>query len=288
MGPSSSSKIFCWFVCLQLAFSKIIRNIPGLGLNEGITSILKLSWHGPTDSLVVGTKRGSLLILKQDELLRAKDPEEIQVHSIQAEENVEDPPSSPKTPFPIYSLARSTTPNGGVFFSGGGDRYVTVWGVQPTTSPQGRNKDWLWKTSSLQKLAPHTGWVKDLYYDTSNEILHSIGCNCIESWKRNTPIEKVEAEPLVLFSHWKKSTIQSSPIAGSTLSSDLLCLCGTSRQDYNENGSNTDLILAGGVDGRIHIWNSKDMGNNQPLCSWSAHDGLVNCLCFLCHEDQNL
>jgi WD40 repeat protein len=48
-----------------------------------------------------------------------------------------------------------------------------------------------------------------------------------------------------------------------------------------------DLLLAGGVDGRIHVWNSKDMGN-QPLFRWSAHDGRVNCLCFLDQQSQHL
>jgi WD40 repeat protein len=135
----------------------------------------------------------------------------------------------------------------------------------------------------LDSSKTHTGWVKDLHYDTSNDILHSIGCNCIESWKKKMPTEKDEAP---LFSHWKKSTIESSPTDGSTLSSDLLCLSGT-RHVSNENGSKMDLLLAGGVDGRIHVWNSKEMGGNQPQSSLAAHDGRVNCLCFL-DASQNI
>jgi hypothetical protein len=221
------------------------------------------------------------LIVQQDELRATKDPKKVQVHRIiQAENEVQDPnvsttgtiatsSGSRRVPFPIYTLAFSKNkPKNGVLFSGGGDRYVTVWRKQQQTSsspPQGRNED-LWTTAS-QKLGPHTGWVKDVYYDGVNEILHSIGCNCIESWKK-MPTEKENDEP-ILFSHWKKSTIESSPTAGSTLSSDLLCLCGTTSIRQGTNNENLgrskmmdDLLLAGGVDGRIHVWNSKGMGNH--------------------------
>jgi hypothetical protein len=67
-------------------------------------------------------------------------------------------------------------------------------------------------------------------------VLFSIGCKCIETWKKREDSDE--------WVHLFKSLIESDPMQGSTLSSDLLCLCSLA-----ENGR----IESGGVDGRIHL-----------------------------------
>ena len=72
-----------------------------------------------------------------------------------------------------------------------------------------------------------------------DDMLHSIGCNCIESWKRKN--DSITS----LWTHAAKRSIESSLEDGATLSGDLLCLCASTTQDC---------FFAGGVDGRIHAW----------------------------------
>jgi WD40 repeat protein len=86
-------------------------------------------------------------------------------------------------------------------------------------------------------------------------LVHSIGCNCIETWRMTES---------GAWEHFQKSAIESSPTGGATLSSDLLCLCPLDESAF----------LAGGVDGRVHLWKSVSM--DTPLLSFSAHDGRVN------------
>lgn len=149
-------------------------------------------------------------------------------------------------PVPIFCL--DATSDALLVFSGAGDRYVTAW------EKQDENQNWY----SREKLGPHTGWVRDILYDSSRDVLHSIGCNCIETWKRSSGNGK--------WQHWKKSRIESSPTDGATLSSDLLCL-GKFEEPY---------FLAGGVDGRVHLWDSDSMGT--PILSFAAHQGRVNAI----------
>ena len=153
-------------------------------------------------------------------------------------------------PSPIFSL--DVAPDNTLVFSGAGNRYVSVW-----EKDKDDGKHW----SCLEKLGPHTGWVRSVLYKEYTGRLHSIGCNCIESWCQMTDSGKWE--------HWKKSTIESSPSDGATLSSDLLCLCPMD--------DDTPYFVAGGVDGRLHVWNSHTM--DAPLFSTAAvHDGRVNAM----------
>lgn len=66
--------------------------------------------------------------------------------------------------------------------------------------------------------------------------------------------------------HLQKSSIESSPVDGATLSSDLLCLCKFDKEH----------VLSGGVDGRLHVWNSVSMGT--PVFCCTAHEGRVNAI----------
>lgn len=128
------------------------------------------------------------------------------------------------------------------------------------------------------QLGPHTGWVKDmascsltanLQAGPSNvdngAFIFSIGCNCIEVWSA------VDGA----YQHVQKLQIESSVEMGSTLSSDLLCIATYS--EFDADGANTNNLVAGGVDGRIHRWTIQD-NNFLDSGAISAHDGRVNAL----------
>ena len=146
-------------------------------------------------------------------------------------------------PSPIFSLDLAVDKQ--QIFSGSGDRYVSVW--------EKEDDNWF----RVQKLGPHTGWVRDVLYNEHSGRLHSIGCNCIETWKLSEDGK---------WEHEKRSQIESSPLDGATLSSDLLCL--SSLED--------SYFLAGGVDGRLHLWDSLSM--SSPVRSIPAHEGRVNAI----------
>lgn len=184
--------------------------------------------------IFAGTKRGNVLIL--DDLGGPSGP----VISIADELGKVDT----KT-YPVYSLTSS--PN--CLYCGCGDRYISVLRRQ-----SGGNG-----YQVAQRLGPHTGWVKDLYHDSASNQLFSIGCNCIETWALSSDG--------ACWEHVKKRTVESSPSLGSTLSSDLLCLCG--------GPPDSSVFYAGGVDGRIHTW-STDPTIAEPLASVSVHAGRVN------------
>lgn len=164
--------------------------------------------------------------------------------------------------YPIYSLSSSSTSSSSdmksseevrLFFGGGGDRWISVW-----KSSIDENRP---RFHFVQRLGPHTGWVKDLAFDGERGLLHSIGCNCIESWDcKLFPIR-----------HISKRLTDNSPTMGSTLSSDLLCLC-----IIPDDG----LLATGGVDGRIHLWLADPSYTTQVICSIGAHKGRVNSLTF--------
>ena len=155
-----------------------------------------------------------------------------------------------ETKYPVYSLAftQGHGSKGPLLFGGGGDRYITVWEANGSGA-----------FHFVQRLGPHTGWVKDLAFDDATQRLYSIGCNCIETWD-------CEVAPAT---HIVKRAIGNSPDMGSTLSSDLLCLCLVPEQR----------LVSGGVDGRIHLW-SDDLKSTEPLFSESCHDGRVNSLVY--------
>jgi WD40 repeat protein len=240
-----------WITSLQLlcgAFVSTLCLVPidalkigsSLVSSHGVTSLLQ---HGST--IFAGTKRGDLLVL--DLPSTGHDPFfEITV----AQQTKVDF----KT-FPIYSLAYSSS---GLLFCGCGDRYISVLSKGENQSAH---------KHGIQRLGQHTGWVKDLYLDSKSGNLFSIGCNCIEAW---APSKEGTWE------HVNKRSITSSPTDGSTLSSDLLCLRGSPRNDF---------FYAGGVDGRIHVW-STDLNLLEPIISVGAHSGRVNVL--MVEDESNL
>lgn len=172
-------------------------------------------------------------------------------------------------PYPVYALASASLQQPFQLFCGGGDRFITVWealGVSGSESG-GLFSSANWKIAA--QLGPHTGWVKDVAHDARMDLIHSIGCNCIESWTRKVvEDDAIDSSSGRGWQHFRKRAIESSPQAGSTLSSDLLCLCVNDR---------ADCLYAGGVDGRLHVW-STDMSILRPICSVAAHSGRINAL----------
>ena len=200
-----------------------------------------------------------------------------------------------KTKYPIYSIAamtlkKSNSPSSSssyndetILFCGSGDRWISVWKVDMTNSNdqiQNFEND-APKFEFVQKLGPHTGWVKDLVFDDRSGLLHSIGCNCIETWdcsRVDTEDDKTTTLPI---SHTRKRTIENSPTMGTTLSSDILCL--TLITSTNQGGDEApQLLVSGGVDGRIHLWLSDpttwkaNLDGQKPLHIALAHNGRVN------------
>ena len=211
--------------------------------------------------------------------------------------------------YPIYSITTTTTNRNNnekdmtmLLFCGSADRFISVWKLRlnnattqlATTIPSSTssNINTLVPTSFsfefVQKLGPHTGWVKGLVYDSTNRVLHSLGCNCIESWdcsplflvhtniiiktnSSNTSNDDEQENNIV--QHIAKRKIESSLTLGVTLSSDLLCLC-LLPSSYQQHES---LTISGGVDGRLHAFYSNPTGiHQQPLHSTTAHNGRVN------------
>ena len=68
---------------------------------------------------------------------------------------------------------------------GGGDRYVTIWEETKHISNDKESPPAPWKVTA--RLGPHTGWVKDIVYNSKQKRIYSIGCNCIESWENTLP-----------------------------------------------------------------------------------------------------
>ncbi|CAB9524365.1 expressed unknown protein [Seminavis robusta] len=211
--------------------------------------------------ILAGTKRGTLVEFAWDPVAQSCTCQGEIIHTNHASEK------STSIPYPIYSLQvfdNKYNNNKLQIFCGSGDRYIKVMESTSTSiesSDDGENDD-PWHFT--QQLGPHTGWVKALAMDNDEEEeqpwLHSIGCNCIETWKQQQSSEE-------RWTHCTKRSIESSPNHGSTLSSDLLCL-------VTWNG----FLCAGGVDGRIHVWPS----HPEPLLSSiGAHQGRVNALAIL-------
>jgi len=211
-----------------------------------------------------------------------------------------------KTKYPIYSMAvvsqkgMNSLPGGqnGFFLCcGSGDRWISVWKVvndDYNGNPRDENRSTQTPLFEfVQKLGPHTGWVKALVYDDKNRLLHSIGCNCIESWDcsriNGDHLQSDDDDPSLPISHIAKRTIENCPAMGTTLSSDLLCLCLITLT-VGSDDELSRLLVSGGVDGRIHLWISdhtmkrKDcissFHGRTPLHTILAHNGRVNAIVY--------
>jgi hypothetical protein len=216
-----------------------IRNCPAFP-NTGVTSLHP--WKesdGTQNILIAGTKNGRIfrrVAVDADDWILVN------------------PKGVYDSKYPLYSLTSSFSH----LFCGGGNRYISVWS-QAETNDNPPTPLFHYQ----QELGPHTGWVKDLVYDHRHALLHSIGCNCIETWD-------CSSQP---FQHYTKRSIENSPTMGTTLSSDLLCLALIET-------NNEICLVSGGVDGRIHLWQSdprqRSWSGGQLLDSKRVHNGRVN------------
>ena len=292
------------------------HHIAGIG---GTTSV---HYFSETSSLLVGTKKGGIYysLIEQEQNQDANNGDFDPVTGNKrnnrpddADENdtdrwIELKSNEYTTKYPIYSTAvmsgkiiNSPPPENGnddkkFIFCGSGDRWISVWKLGNTNNdnriPNFRNQ--APEVEYVQKLGPHTGWVKDLVYDDRNRLLHSIGCNCIETWDCSSVDEGHNDHASNPISHITKRTIENCPTTGSTLSSDLLCLCLLPSLATNENEL-PRLLVSGGVDGRIHLWLSDptaertygttttitiDLDGRIPLHTTLAHDGRVNAIVY--------
>lgn len=205
---------------------------PTFGPRAGVTSLLPIQHHG----VVVGDKRGTIRLESLDLLDESLRP----AAECFCKQNIN---GITERSVPVFCLDAASS---NLIFSGAGDRYVSIWKKE--------NGNWFCN----EKLGPHTGWVRDVLFDKSHNVLHSIGCNCVETWQLSDEDGK--------WHHLRKSSIESSPKEGATLSSDILCLC-----KFDE-----VYLLSGGVDGRVLVWDSPSMGT--PLRSFTAHQGRVNAM----------
>ena len=204
--------------------------------------------------------------------------------------------SLPLKPYPIYSMdCNKSVVNHNVsrplLLSGGGDRYVTIWqaieGRKTSNDTLVSFNDSVyygdWKL--LTRLGPHTGWVKDVIFDASNQFIYSIGCNCIEIWSKSICDNNDSQDHN--WEHNRRLQIDSCKETGSTLSSDLLCLCliDSSHFSHVEDSESSTFchqasyLCAGGVDGRIHVWsiqNKVEFNHIQSISDYRAHNGRVN------------
>ena len=262
----------------------------------GIGGTTSVHWFSENSSLLVGAKKGGIFI-EQKQSRDTNDGERKLVTEFKPERDGDDndevrwselESNRYETKYPIYSMAvvspksntkpSSSSHDDSFLFCGSGDRWISVWKLAANTLADSRNQDF----EFVQKLGPHTGWVKDLVYDDTSRLLHSIGCNCIETWDCSRLVLDQRASAITtskMISHTTKRSIENSPTMGTTLSSDLLCLCL-----LPAHGELPRLLVSGGVDGRIHLWLSDPTTNNMnckiPLHTTLAHDGRVNAIVY--------
>jgi hypothetical protein len=215
------------------------------------------------ENLLVGTKRGQIVRLRANQsngrFLRSADELVIQDSDGSASSA-----STSKLPIYCFVIPRSSSLGSGenLLLAGGADRCVSVYRLPPEIVSQGRGKVARGEAKAkppspslkkppvgdgilrrIQKLGPHTGWVKDMVLIeddaedategnnstvSSSCTLYSIGCNGIEIWKSYTrgsdaAVAQEEAREDARWRNAGKWTIESSAL-GCTLSSDLLCL----------------------------------------------------------------
>lgn len=254
-----------------------LRHVAGIG---GTTSV---HWCSSSSSLLIGTKKGRIYCSTIDQKPNDNSNNSVEISSADGNREINDQmvrwneleSNDYKTKYPIYSMSMASSSYGDEYvFCGSGDRWISVWRLSAKAAPE-----------FVQKLGPHTGWVKDMVYDEENLLLHSIGCNCVESWdcaalvRDQTRDATTTTSPII--SHTTKRAIENSPTMGTTLSSDLLCLCS-----LPPSKSSSRLLVSGGVDGRIHLWLSDprnaaaetNLNGKNPLHTASAHDGRVNAI----------
>ena len=241
-----------FLVLLLLDPTVVVALVTPLLHDQGITSLVVSPGDADDKIFFLGTKKGKILQLQ---LERSEDDEDENDSAHFLDLDIHD------TKYPIFSLAvaPSCTSTAEVMclFCGGGDRYISL-------AKSKKNDEF----ECQQRLGPHTGWVKDLQFDSSastEQCLYSIGCNRIESWK-------LAHHETIMFEKKMTRSIDNSPQDGATLSSDLLCLVLVKDQEKN-------FLLSGGVDGRIHIWSTTG-SYPSPDSSTRIHNGRVNRMVF--------
>jgi WD40 repeat protein len=220
-------------------------------------------------SIIIGTKRGIVLVARIDiDSDDASDAYSLPTFRSSTNDNLglQLLGSATVSRYPVYCLDWSEEQVDGTsiirIYAGCGDRYVYL--LDATTEANAEKQ--VLRLSTERKLGPHTGWVKGLVAPTPSGIpslLYSIGCNRIEGWVPNT---------------WRPAgafAIDSAVDGTCTLSSDLLCLTTIARSSHGP------VVVAGGVDGRVHFFRPDLTGLVDDLWpSISAHQGRVNALCF--------
>jgi WD40 repeat protein len=241
----------------------------------GIMSMVQLPHDDSIPQLVAGTKRNDLLWIQFHRVIN--DHIEMQIFRFSSrEDNASKPTTTTKLlQLPIYSLAFE--PISQTLLVGGGDRFVSLW--KKHCQNQGHPPSW----QKLElKLGPHTGWVKDvtILKHEHRTQLFSIGCNRIEVWSRDMKDVVSSNETWVHAATLSVDT--TTALDACTLSSDLLCLAVCTVTKWNRGKNATmDILAAGGVDGRIHVFGIPQ--GKEPMskiCSIAAHDGRVNSLCW--------
>jgi len=224
----------------------------------------------PLLQVLVGDKRGQVRILQLEFKEEEKDPSGSGVAETTLLSSLT---HNANSKLPVFSLAvERETAN---VFVGGGDRYISVWKQQQTKSSE---VDAGW--NQIQRLGQHTGWVKAIAACPSTTFccdggprLYSIGCNRVEVWERNIDEDG--------WRNLETVSIDSSPNnAVCTLSSDLLCLTHCRCRLAVKSSQSIDLLVAGGVDGRLHFFWNAENGRMKPARVVSAHAGRVNALHF--------
>lgn len=266
-GPSSSSST-----------RKVTSFHELIWADQGVVSLVSFndSSEGDKVTFVAGTKRGQLHLFERQTsgicdgaMLKHKG-------ELKVEFNDDNHLAKSTVPYPFYSLLHHQDPTTkkNHLFVGSGDRFISVLQEDISTDNDDTGSSshhW----HRRQRLGPHTGWVKSLALDNTSSdqasLLHSIGCNCIETWELSSLLSEKDGETSKKWRHKKKRAIESSPKQGSTLSSDLLVL-SVMPTIHNK------CLVSGGVDGRLHIWSSDPDVSSKPLQSLAAHDGRVSAL----------
>ena len=234
--------------------------------SAGVTSIL--SWNDET--IIVGPKKGTVYSI-----------------NVLDKENPVSFLSMTDSKFPVYSLCRIDVDKTKSYLCcGGGDRWISVWQEQQKiqidsdkkTNHEGKDRNPTFRF--VQKLGPHTGWVKAIVWDEVLGYIHSIGCNCIETYC----IDTLSADETPAITHVTKRSIENCPGIGTTLSSDLLtltlippiCPQEDKERDHGATTDTSSFLVSGGVDGRLLLWYSEPKYNPDPIHVFLGHDGRVN------------